>query len=129
MTRAARVYPRATEPDLPSLADAIRAHLAAAGHPEFYLSWTGGSVVLEAASLDGVTDQTVQAAVDAAPVPSEMLTVKRYIDQMPLAERANFLTILDQINFIRSKLPTPLAAITPAQYVAAVKAKAESLAS
>ena len=127
--RAAHSYPRATEPDLPALADAIRAHLTAAGHPAFYLAWTGSSVVLEATSLDGVTDQTVQAAVDAAPAPCELLTVKRYVDQMPLAERANFLTILDQINFIRSKLPTPLGAITPEQYVAAVKAKAESLSS
>ena len=41
-------------------------------------------------------------------------------------QRAILLTLLDQINTIRSKLPTPLAAITPAQARTAVKNNLES---
>ena len=125
--RAARTYPRASAIDTPSLADAIRAHMTAAGQPSFYLSWDGSAVVLEAFALDGVNDATVQAAVDAAPAPSNKLSVKRWVDEMPAPEKAAFLTILDGVNLIRSKLSPPLAAITPAQFLNAIKAKADEI--
>lgn len=123
-----RAYSRASEPDLQSLADTIRSHMTTAATGSFYLAWNGQSVVVEAADLSRVNDATIQAAVNACAVPSELADVKRYIDTMPLAERANYLVILDQVNLIRSKLPTPLAAITVQQYLAAVKTKAETLA-
>lgn len=53
--------------------------------------------------------------------------VKTYIDAMPLVEQAIDLTILDRINFISARLPVPLAAITPAQWVTAIKAKVDTL--
>lgn len=93
----------------------------------FYLAWNGQSVVVEAKDLSRVTDATIQAAVTACAAPSELADVKRYVDNMSLAERANFLAILDAVNLIRSKLVPPLVAVTPAQYIAAVKAKAEAL--
>lgn len=80
-------------------------------------------------------DQQAQAVAIMASVGTDTMAlhaqdqkdVKAYLDAMSLVERAIDLTILDQVNFIRSKLPTPLGAITPAQWVAAVKAKVDAL--
>lgn len=125
--REARSYPRATDIDLQSLAEALRSHLAGLGIASPYLSWTGSAVVLSASSLSGVNDATVQAAVDAAPGPSNRLDAKRWVDEMPAPEKAAFLTILDGVNLVRSKLSPPLAAITPAQFLKAIKAKADEI--
>ena len=70
--------------------------------------------------------QTV--AIDAAALHAqEQRDVQAYIDAMPLVEKAIDLTILDQVNFIRARLPTPLGAITPAQWVQAAKDKVLTL--
>lgn len=125
--RQARAYPRPTEPDLQSLGDAIRAHMATAATGSFYLAWNGQSVIVEAPDLSRVNDATVQAAVTACPAPSNRADVKRWVDEMPLAEKATFLTILDGVNLVRSKLSPPLAAVTPAQFLNAIKAKADEI--
>jgi len=66
--------------------------------------------------------------VDAAALHSQdQRDVQAYLDAMSLVEKSIDLTILDQFNFIRSKLPTPLGAITPAQWVQAVKDKVLTL--
>jgi hypothetical protein len=124
----ARGYLRATEPDMNAIADAIRAHMiAATGNDTFCVSWAGGNVILSAPNLTNVNDATVQAAVDAAPAPSNKLTVKRWVDEMPLPEKAIPLTIIDGVNTIRGKLVPPLNAITPAQFLSAIKAKADEI--
>jgi hypothetical protein len=46
---------------------------------------------------------------------------------MPLVQQAVYLTILDQVNLLRSKLPVPLAAVTVAQWIAAIKARVDTL--
>lgn len=67
-------------------------------------------------------------AVDAtAQHTQDQTNVKAYIDALPLVEKAIDLTILDQVNFIRARLPTPLGAITVPQWIAAVKAKVDTL--
>lgn len=53
--------------------------------------------------------------------------VRAFLDAMPLVEQAINLTILDQVNLLRSKLPVPLVAVTAAQWIAAVKQKVDSL--
>lgn len=63
----------------------------------------------------------------AAQHTQDQTDVKAYIDAMPLVEQAIDLTILDRINFISARLPVPLAAITPAQWITAVKAKVDAL--
>lgn len=122
-----KVYPRATEPDLAALSDAIRAHMTAATTGSFYVQWNGSAVIIEAPDLSRVNDATIQSAVTAAPEPSNKADVKRWVDSMPLAEKATFLTILDGVNLVRSKLSPPLAAVTPAQFIAAIKAKADEI--
>lgn len=68
-----------------------------------------------------------QSAIDACPAQTPQSLVKAYLDAQPLVERARDLTILDQVNLIRSKLPTPLVAITVAQWINAVKNKVDAL--
>jgi hypothetical protein len=67
-----------------------------------------------------VTDATALHAQDRK-------DVQAYVNNLPLVEKAIDLTILDQMNFIRSKLPTPLGAITPQQWIDAVVAKVDTL--
>lgn len=66
--------------------------------------------------------------VDAAAQHTQDQTdVKAFVADMPLVQKAINLTILDQVNFIRARLPTPLGAITPAQWVTAVQQKVDTL--
>jgi hypothetical protein len=49
------------------------------------------------------------------------------IDAIPIVTKAIVLALVDQLNVIRAALPTPLAPITPAQAIAAIRAKAGTL--
>jgi len=67
-------------------------------------------------------------AIDAAAQHAQdRRDVQAFVSDMPLVEKAINLTILDQVNFIRARLPTPLGAITPQQWIDAVKAKVDTL--
>ncbi len=66
----------------------------------------------------------VQAAVTAAPASSAPLFST---DSFPLVHKAIVLALIDQLNVIRNLLPIPLGAITPAQALAAIRAKAGTL--
>lgn len=68
-----------------------------------------------------------QAAIDTAPAMTPQRAAQNEIDAWPLAIKALALALIDQLNVIRAALPTPLPAITPAQAVAAVRAKAGTL--
>lgn len=67
-------------------------------------------------------------AVDAAAQHTQDQTdVKAFVDALPLVQQAVYLTILDQVNLLRSKLPTPLVAVTVAQWINAIKARVDTL--
>lgn len=68
-----------------------------------------------------------QTAIDTAPASTDQRSAQSAIDQMTVFDKAIILTILDQFNLIRSKLPTPLAAITVAQMISAIRTKAGEL--
>ena len=116
---------RTTEPDMPSLLALLRTKDATIGiqhqlgTQEYRLkkdtTWTDQQVAL------------AQQAIDTASPMSPQLTAQDEIDRWPIAEKALVLALIDQLNVIRSKLPTPLAAITPAQALAAIRAKAGEL--
>jgi hypothetical protein len=129
MSVVRQTFPRATEPDLTALAVTLAPLLAVAAAGAFSLSWDGANVAIEQGSFTGVVTASVQSAVTAAPLRTVLTDVDHYIDAMSFSERANYLTILDQVNTIRAALPVPLVAITPAQYITAVKAKAAALGS
>lgn len=69
----------------------------------------------------------VQAAIEASPDGSTLQTNQAGIDSLSIIQRAIILALIDQLNVIRSKLPIPLGAITPAQALAAIRTKIGTL--
>lgn len=113
-------------PDLPSLATAIRPTI---GDP-FYLGLQadGGvlTVVVEKPTAWQAGEITsVQSAVTAAVTATPQTEAQAWIDAMPIGQKAFILALLDQINTLRAL--HSLAAITPAQALAAVRTKAGTL--
>jgi hypothetical protein len=70
---------------------------------------------------------TAQGLIDSAAVLTPQLAAQRAVDGFPIEYRALVLALIDQLNVIRAALPTPLAAITPQQALAAIRAKAGGL--
>jgi hypothetical protein len=70
---------------------------------------------------------TAQNTIDTAPATTPQLLAQSEIDHWPISVKALVLALIDQLNTIRAALPTPLPAITPAQALAAVRAKAGTL--
>lgn len=118
---------RATAPHLATLAGTLTPLLALANAGAFHLSYQAGSVVIEQGSFTGVNVASVQAAVAAAPADSDVLNAKQTVDELPAWQRAFFLTLLDQINVLRTQPTTTFGAVTPAQAWGAVKAKIDTL--
>jgi len=64
-------------------------------------------------------------AIDApAQAAQDQLDAQAFVDTLPIWAKALCLALIDQLNVIRAALPTPLGAITPAQALAAIRAKA-----
>lgn len=116
--------PRTTEPDPVALLAALRAQDASAGVQHD----VGGSYNVKKATAWTPQQITfVQNAIDTAPALTVERVAQNQIDQWPLALQALVLALIDQINVLRAALPVPLPAITPAQALAAVRAKAGTL--
>jgi hypothetical protein len=120
------VSPRGTPADPATLQANVRAALN---------DGTVGISAIDATHYDADKDSpwtaadfaACQGAIDACPAQTPQSLVKAYLDNQALVDRAIDLTILDQVNLIRSKLPTPLIAITPQQWINAVKNKVDTL--
>lgn len=67
----------------------------------------------------------VQNALDTASGPTPQIVAQGWVDRMPIEDRAILLTILDQINILRTKVA--LATVTPVQAIQAVRDKAGTL--
>lgn len=68
-----------------------------------------------------------QNLLDTFAALTPQLAAQRAIDAMSIDDKARDLALIDQFNVIRAALPTPLGAITPAQALAAARAKAGTL--
>ena len=84
-------------------------------HAEKATAWTPTQII----AVQNLLDTTI-------PVTLELLA-QRDIDFWPIELKALALAIIDQLNVIRAALPIPLAAITPAQAIAAIRAKSGTL--
>lgn len=99
------------------------------GHPTDRATW---SVIFDPAATAGhrATAATVLASV-AIDAPAQAIDDEKNaqieIDGWPIATKAIVLALIDQLNVIRAALPSPLGAITPAQAIAAIRAKAGTL--
>lgn len=117
--------PRTTQPDLPSLLAALRAQDPTAGiqhepgAPTYVIKkntpWTAPQIAF------------AQNAIDAAPASSPQLTAQAQIDAWPIAQKALVLALIDQLNVLGARVTPPIAAITPAQAIAAIRDKAATL--
>jgi hypothetical protein len=116
---------RTTSPDPAALLVSMRAALdISAGVAHL----PGGEYLVKKAT-DWTAQQQVsaQSAIDTCPAATPATVAQAQIDGISVFEKAVILTLLDQINVLRAALPTPLAPITPAQAIAAVRAKAATL--
>ncbi len=127
MAMAARVVPRGTAPHLPTLASTLTPLLAVANAGGFTLRYDTGKVVIEQASFSGVDTVAVDAAVAAAPAATPQLDAQAWVDALPIEMKAIVLTLLDEINILRTHAAIGLAARTPTQAVNAIRAKAGTL--
>jgi len=83
---------------------------------------------LKRAGIWSANDITAtQTLIDAAPAVTPQIAAQRTIDNWPIEEKAFALALIDQLNVIRAALPSPLPPITPAQALAAIRAKAGTL--
>jgi hypothetical protein len=99
------------------------------GDPAVRATW---SVQFQAAATPAqkATAAAILAAVvvDAgAQAIADQQDAQAFIDSLPIWAKALALAIIDQLNVIRAALPAPLPPITPAQAIAAIRAKAGTL--
>ena len=115
---------RLTEPDPASLLAQLRALDASAGVQHF----SGPMFTIKKATVWTAPQiAAAQNVLDTAPASSPQLSAQSEVDAMSIFEKAIILTLLDQVNLIRSKLAPPLAAITVPQMLAAIRTKAGTL--
>lgn len=117
--------PRLSEPDPASLLAQLRALDASAGVQHF----TGSGQWTIKKSTDWTVNQTAAAqnVLDTAPAATPQLAAQTDIDNWPIELKALVLALIDQLNVLRAALPIPLGAITPAQALSAIRAKAATL--
>jgi hypothetical protein len=121
---------RATEPDLPSLLALLRSV-----DPSIGIQHDPGAayVLKKSTAWLGTQITAAQSAIDTAPATTPQLIAQTYLDAIPLELKAIVLTLIDQLNLVRATIPggapgaPPLAALTPAQALAAIRTKAGTL--
>lgn len=116
---------RTTEPDPTSLLAQARALDPTVGIQHQLGSQT--YVIKKATAWTAPQITAAQNVIDTAPASSPQLTAQAQIDNLALYEKAFILALIDQINVLRAALPVPLAAITPAQALSAIRTKAGTL--
>lgn len=116
---------RTAEPDRVALVAQVRALDATVGIQ--HVPGSSDYTVKKATAWTAAQIATAQNIIDTAPASTPELTAQSTVDAWPVELRALVLTLIDQLNVIRAALPTPLAAITPAQALAAVRTKAGTL--
>src|SRR3954469_6185705 len=84
-------------------------------------------IIKKATSWTAPQIATVQNIIDTTPPSTPQLTAQNEIDNWSISQKAFALALIDQLNVIRAALPTPLPPITPAQALAAIRAKAGTL--
>lgn len=116
---------RLTEPDPTVLYTQLRALDATAGVQ--HVPGSNVYTLKKATAWTAPQIAAAQAALEAAPVVTPQLSAQATIDAWPIEFKALVLALIDQLNTIRAALPVPLNPITPAQAIAAIRAKASTL--
>lgn len=116
---------RTTVPDEPSLLALLRANVdvAITIGPLSQTSFRAKKPTLWTAPQ--IT--AAQSAVDTVAARTDELTAQTEVDKLGIRERAILLTLLDQINLLRTQPTTVMSSVTPAQAIAAIRTKAGTL--
>lgn len=69
----------------------------------------------------------VESILNATDPAAEHAAAQGIIDAMPLWEKAAFLLVLDRFNLIAPRVSPPLAQVTPAQFLQAIRDKVATL--
>lgn len=130
-------FQRATPPDRVALLAALRvalpdvATLRVSDAPTLLTSGallpTGTLIVDKATAWTGADVLAAQAAVDAAAVTTPQLEAQHAIDGWSIEMKSFALALIDRLNIIQAALPVPIPPMTPAQALAAIRAKAGTL--
>lgn len=117
---------RGTTPDAVALTASVR---VAVGDPAAVVIPRGAAAwsVKKAKPWTAPDVSAVQSAIDTAPTLTAQIAAQRTVDAWPIEYKALVLALIDALNVVRSKLPTPLPAITPAQAIQAIRDKAGAL--
>jgi len=116
---------RTTEPDFGSLVAQLRALDATAG-----VIHDAGTQIYRIKKNSAWTNPqrtAAQNAIDAAPAVTSQLVAQSEIDGMSIFQKAILLTLLDEINRLRTQPTTTFTTISPATAIAAVRTKAGTL--
>lgn len=116
---------RVTMPDPSALVATLRANVDALAGVFVPFGLGGTYSVKKATAFSAADVAACQAAIDTAPVLTPQRVAQNEIDGWPIVTKALALTLLDQINVLRTALA--LGTITPAQAIAAIRAKAATL--
>jgi hypothetical protein len=124
-TYQAFTTPRLTTPDPIALRAAVQ---AATGDPTAVLfnlgdGWHGK----KAAPWSAADVVATQTALDTVAASTPTLRQQQDVDAIPIVTKAIVLALIDALNVVRAALPVPLPPITPAQAIAAIRAKAGTL--
>jgi hypothetical protein len=120
-------FARSTQPDPVALTTAVRAATGDATTVlanQFNGTWRGKKNDGPWAAPQ-IAD--VQTALDTTPAVTPQLSAQRTIDSFPIEYRALVLALVDAINVLRTHPAIGLSAITPAQAIGAIRAKAATL--
>jgi hypothetical protein len=115
---------RTTEPDPASLLAQLRAVVDATVGVQHAVG-TVGYVLKKTTAWTAPQITAAQNAIDTAPTTSDQLTAQALIDSLSIFDKAQDLTLLDEINVLRSALS--LTPRTVAQAIAAIRTKAGTL--
>jgi hypothetical protein len=116
---------RTTESDPASLLTSLRASDVTIGVQ--HTTGTTAYVLKKATAWTAPQITAAQNALETAPVASPQLTAQALIDGWDLATKALVLALIDAINTLRTHPAIGLAAVTPAQALAAIRNKAATL--
>lgn len=117
---------RTTVPDHGGMVASVRVACGDASASVIVRSASSYSVK-KAAAFTPAEITAIQAAIDAAPAQTARTQAQQTIDGWPLEYKALILALIDALNVVRAKLPTPLPPITPAQALQAIRDKAGTL--
>lgn len=116
---------RTTEPDYSSLLTAVRAavDITVGLRRDDTTKW----LLKKATAWTAPQIAAAQTALNTSAARTDELLAQAEVDTLGIRERAILLTLLDQINLLRTSPTTVMASVTPAQAIAAIRTKAGTL--